>query len=199
MSTQALSLQRIRAVVIGASAGGVEALRNLLPALPAELAVPIFVVLHLPRESRSLLIEIFSPLCELQVREARDKDPIAPGTIYFAPSDYHLLLDTGPQLALSVDAAVNFSRPSIDVLFESAADVYQQQLMGVILTGSNHDGAAGLAAVRRAGGITVVQNPSSAMVPEMPMAALRSGPADFVLTLDEMVELLKTLNREVQT
>lgn len=199
MSTQALSLQRIRAVVIGASAGGVEALRNLLPALPAELAVPIFVVLHLPRESRSLLIEIFSPLCELQVREARDKDPIAPGTIYFAPSDYHLLLDTGPQLALSVDAAVNFSRPSIDVLFESAADVYQQQLMGVILTGSNHDGAAGLAAVRRAGGITVVQNPSSAMVPEMPMAALRGGPADFVLTLDEMVELLKTLNREVQT
>ncbi|WP_394791969.1 chemotaxis protein CheB [Rhodoferax sp.] len=198
MRSPAPSLQHIQAVVIGASAGGVEALLKLLPALPRGLAAAVFVVLHLPRESRSLLVEIFGPVCQLPVREALDKDRIAPGTIYFAPPDYHLLLDTGPQLALSVDEPVNFSRPSIDVLFETAADLYQERLMGVILTGSNDDGTAGLAAVRRGGGITVVQNPGTAVMSEMPAAALRGGPADYVLDLDEMADLLKTLNCGVQ-
>jgi two-component system chemotaxis response regulator CheB len=188
---------RVDAIVIGASAGGVEALMALLPALPAGLPVAVFVVLHLPRDRPSLLAEIFAPKCALPVFEAQDKDVIAGGRIYFAPPDYHLLVDDspyGPQLALSVDDPINYSRPSIDVLFESAADVYGPRLMGIVLTGGNHDGAAGLAAVRRAGGITVVQDPASAQVSLMPASALAMGPVDFVLPLGGMVEMMKMLH-----
>ena len=124
---------RIDAVVIGASAGGVEALSALLPAVPADSRAPVFVVLHLPREKRSLLEEVFRARCQAAVHEASDKDPIEPGTVYFAPPDYHLLIERGPSLALSADGPVNFSRPSVDVLFESAADVYKNRLLGVIL------------------------------------------------------------------
>jgi two-component system chemotaxis response regulator CheB len=185
--------QRVQAVVIGGSAGGVEALATLLPALPAKLAVPVLVVLHLPRERPSLLVDIYAPRCALPVREAQDKEPAEAGTVYFAPADYHLLVDVGPSLALSLDEAVNYSRPSIDVLFESAADVYAERLLGVVLTGASHDGAAGLAAIRRAGGITAVQAPEDAQSRYMPDAALRAGPADFVLPLAQLAELLASL------
>jgi len=185
--------ERVDAVVIGASAGGVEALATLLPALPEGLRAAVFIVLHLPRERPSLLIDIFSTKCALPVQEAQDKEPVAAGTVYFAPPDYHLLLDDGPQLALSADAPEHFSRPSIDVLFESAADLYRERLLGVILTGANQDGAAGLAAVQRAGGITVVQQPQSAQAPFMPEAALRRNAADFVLTLEEIAKLFRSL------
>jgi two-component system chemotaxis response regulator CheB len=183
----------VGAIVIGASAGGVEALSVLLPALPAGLRVPVFVVLHLSRECPSLLAEIFAPKCALQVKEAEDKMRIAPGTVYFAPPDYHLLLDAGPCLALSIDELVHYSRPSIDVLFESAADIYAERLMGIILTGANVDGAAGLAAIHRAGGVTIVQEPQSAQVPLMALSALKITPADFVLPLEEIAGLLRTL------
>jgi two-component system chemotaxis response regulator CheB len=116
-----------------------------------------------------------------------------PGTVYFAPPDYHLLLDQGPQLALSIDELVHFSRPSIDVLFESAADVYAERLLGIILTGANEDGSAGLAAVQRAGGVTIVQEPGSAQVPLMVLSALKRSPPDFLLPLDEIAGLLRTL------
>jgi two-component system, chemotaxis family, protein-glutamate methylesterase/glutaminase len=185
--------RRVAAIVIGASAGGVEALSVLLPAMPAGLQAPVFVVLHLPRERPSLLAEIFAHKCALQVKEAEDKMRVAPGTVYFAPPDYHLLLDAGPRLALSVDELVHFSRPSIDVLFESAADIYAERLMGIILTGANVDGAAGLAAIHRAGGITVVQEPQSAQVPLMALSALKITAADFVLPLEEIAGLLQTL------
>lgn len=184
---------RIDAIVIGASAGGVEALSVLLPALPAGLRTPIFIVLHLPRERPSLLAEIFTRKCALKVTEAEDKMRIEPGTVYFAPPDYHLLLDEGPQLALSIDELVHFSRPSIDVLFESAADIYAERLMGVILTGANDDGTAGLAAIHRAGGVTIVQEPESALVPLMALSALKRTPADFVLPLAEIAALLQAL------
>jgi two-component system chemotaxis response regulator CheB len=184
---------RIDAIVIGASAGGVEALSILLPALPAALGASVFIVLHLPRERRSLLPEIFAPKCALPVHEAEDKMRAEPGTVYFAPPDYHLLLDQGPQLALSIDELVHFSRPSIDVLFESAADVYAERLLGIILTGANEDGSAGLAAVQRAGGVTIVQEPGSAQVPLMVLSALKRSPPDFLLPLDEIAGLLRTL------
>ncbi|MDB5848271.1 MAG: chemotaxis protein CheB [Rhodoferax sp.] len=186
----------VEAIVIGASAGGVEALMALLPALPAGLAAAVFVVLHLPRDRPSLLVEIFRQRCALRVTEAQDKERVANGTVYFAPPDYHLLVDAGPepQLALSVDEPVHYSRPSIDVLFESAADVYGDRLMGIVLTGGNQDGAAGLASVRRAGGITVVQDPATAQVALMPQSALDTGPVDHVLPLPEMVALLHKLN-----
>jgi two-component system, chemotaxis family, protein-glutamate methylesterase/glutaminase len=186
---------RVDAVVVGTSAGGVEALSVLLPALPAGFRAAVLVVVHLPRERPSLLADIFSPKCALPVREAEDKEPVQPGTIYFAPPDYHLLVDKGPRLALSVDEPVHFSRPSIDVLFESATDVYGKSLMGIILTGANADGAAGLDRVRRAGGITAVQSPESAHAPLMPASALKQGPADFVLSLQQLAELLPRIGR----
>jgi two-component system chemotaxis response regulator CheB len=185
--------ERIEAIVIGGSAGAVEALGVLLPALPRQLQAAVFIVLHLPRERPSLLVEIFRSKCSLPVKEAEDKEPVQAGTVYFAPPDYHLLLDRGPQLSLSVDEPVHFSRPSVDVLFESAADVYGVRLMGIILSGANADGAAGLAAVHGAGGLTIVQEPGSAQVPVMALSALERSPADFVLSLEQIAALLRAL------
>ena len=184
---------RIEAVVIGASAGGVEALSQILPALPPSFRPALFIVLHLPRERPSLLVDIYATRCTLPVREADDKEPVEPGTVYFAPPDYHMLVERSRQIALSTDEPVHFSRPSIDVLFESAADVYGNRLLGVILTGGNEDGAAGLHAVHRAGGVTVVQQPDSAQVPLMVVSALQRNPADFVLSLPELAQLLRGL------
>jgi two-component system chemotaxis response regulator CheB len=181
---------RIEAIVIGASAGGVEALGLILPALPAKFGASLLIVLHLPRERPSLLVEIYEKRCALPIREADDKEPIEPGTVYFAPPDYHMLVERNRQIALSTDEPVHFSRPSVDVLFESAADVYADRLLGVILTGANEDGAAGLHAVHRAGGVTVVQQPDSAKVPLMVVSALQRHPADFVLSLPQIAELL---------
>lgn len=183
----------IEAIAIGTSAGGVEALSLLLPALPPGLRAAVFVVIHLPRQRPSHLVEIFQPKCALPVREAQDKERVEPGTIYFAPPDYHLLVDRGPAIALSVDDLVNFSRPSVDVLFESAADVYGSRLLGIILTGASQDGAAGLQAIRRAGGATIVQEPATAQVAVMAESALKQGPADFVLSLEEIAARLVTL------
>ena len=186
-------LQQVEAVVIGASAGGVQALSALSAALPADLRVPCFVVIHLPRESPSLLPEIFSAHCKRPVGEAQDKEPVQAGTVYVAPPDYHLLLDRGPTLALSTDELVHYSRPSIDVLFESAADVYGKGLLGIILTGWNQDGADGLQAVHRAGGLTIVQNPDTAEAPVMPQAALARTAVDYILNLEEIAALLAAL------
>lgn len=193
MSGMDAVLRGIDGIVIGTSAGGVEALSVILPALPANLRASVFVVIHLPRERNSMLVEIFTHRCALPVHEAEDKDVALPGHVYFAPPDYHLLLNRGPQMALSVDEPVHYSRPSIDVLFESAADVYGGKLLGIILTGANADGAAGLNAVHRAGGITVVQRPEDAHSPLMALSALKRTTVDFVLSLDQIAGLLATL------
>ncbi len=184
---------RIDAVVVGTSAGGVEALGEILPTLPAGFRPAVLIVLHLPRERPSLLVQIYENRCALPIREAEDKEPIEPGTVYFAPPDYHMLVERSRQIALSTDEPVYYSRPSIDVLFESAADVYADRLLGIILTGANEDGAAGLLAVHRAGGVTVVQQPDSAKVPVMVVSALQRNPADFVLPLPGIADLLKGL------
>jgi two-component system chemotaxis response regulator CheB len=183
----------VDAVVIGTSAGGIDALSVLLPSLPAEVRVAFFVVLHPPRDRPSLLVDIFARKCALPVREAEDKELVEPGTVYFAPPDYHLLLDEGPRLALSADEPVNFSRPSIDVLFESAVDVYGERVLGNILTGASQDGASGLEAVHRAGGTTVVQHPASAQVALMAVSALKRSRVDFVLPLEQIADLLRAL------
>ncbi|RKH15569.1 chemotaxis protein CheB [Corallococcus sp. CA047B] len=185
---------RVDAIVVGASAGGVDALSTLLPMLPRDFRPALLIVLHLPRERPSLLVEVFSARCALPVHEATDKEPIQPGTVYFAPPDYHLLVDAGvpgPTLALSQDAPVHFSRPAIDVLFESAAAVYGGRLGGIILSGANADGARGLASVREAGGATLVQAPATALVATMPAEALARGPVDFVLPLEQMPAVLR--------
>jgi len=183
----------VDAGVVGGSAGGVEALLAILPSLPAKLRAPVLVVVHQPRDRRSVLAEILDPRCTVPVREAEDKEPIERGTVYLAPPDYHLLVEQGPTLALSADALVHYSRPSIDVLFESAADVYGERLLGMILSGANEDGAAGLAAIAAAGGTTVVQDPETAQASAMPAAALARTAVDLVLSLDEIGGLLSTL------
>ena len=197
--THARALGHIETIVIGASAGGIEALTVILSALPENFGPAVLVVQHLPRGRESLLSEIFKSRCALPVSDAFDKSPIAKGTVTFAPADYHLLVDqeVGPHVALSVDAPVHFSRPSIDVLFESAADVFKQRLMGIVLTGANADGAEGLMAIRKHGGLTVVQDPESAAYPAMPMAAIALQQPDFVLNASAVGQLLKTMKGDV--
>jgi two-component system chemotaxis response regulator CheB len=188
------SLRQVSAIVIGASAGGVEALGVLLPALSAQTRAAVLVVVHMPRRRPSLLKDLFVSRCALAVREAQDKQPVEPRTISFAPPDYHLLVEPNEDgtfsHALSVDEPVHFSRPSIDVLFESAAECWGERLMGVILTGANSDGVQGMEAVSRAGGITVVQDPAEALADTLPAAAVRSGVAQHVLPLAGIAALL---------
>lgn len=181
------------AIVIGGSSGAIDALSILLPALPAGLQAAVIVVLHLPSDRRSLLSDIFSYRCALPVQEAQDQQPIQPGHVYFGPPGYHLLVDRGPRLALSIDPPVNFSRPSIDVLFQSAADCYGERLLGVLLSGANEDGAEGLAAIHAAAGHALVQAPASAAVPAMPDAALALVPSARALTPDEIAAVFAQL------
>jgi two-component system chemotaxis response regulator CheB len=180
-----------QAVVIGVSAGAVEALSALLPALPENFALPVIIVVHLPPDRKSVLAELFQSRCVRPVREAEDKEPIMPGTVYFAPADYHLQVESDRSFSLAADEQVLYSRPSIDVLFETAADAYGAGLVGVILTGANPDGARGLKAVMEADGIGIVQLPASAHAPAMPQAALDACPHALPLTLDQISHYLQ--------
>lgn len=186
------------AVVVGGSSGAIDALMTLLPQLPATLQAAVLVVLHIPRDKPSHLVEIFQPQCALRLREAQDQDRLRPGTVYVSPPDYHLLLDQGPRAALSLDPAVNHSRPSIDVLFESAADLLGERLVGIVLSGANDDGALGAQAVHDAGGLVIVQDPASAPMPAMPLAALARVPAPQVLAPGAIARLLTDLHRQGQ-
>lgn len=180
----ALETYRPQVIAIGASAGAVEALGQLLPRLPASLATPVVVVVHVPADRPSGLAQLFASRCQLPVREAEDKCPLGSG-VFFAPPDYHVLIERTLTLALANDEAVHFSRPSIDVLFESVADSFQQRGMGILLSGASVDGAAGLQRIHRAGGLTWVQTPSTAAVATMPESALALAP-HAVLTADVM-------------
>jgi two-component system, chemotaxis family, protein-glutamate methylesterase/glutaminase len=177
-------------IVIGGSAGTIEALLAILPALPRNYPLPVLIVVHLPPNERSLLPEIFAPRCQLPVKEAEDKEPIRGGTIYFAPPNYHLLVESDFTLSLSSDEPVYYSRPAIDVLFESAADAYGNALRAVVLTGASNDGAAGLQATHRAGGLAFVQNPDTAEAPLMPLSALAACPAARPLDLAQLAHTL---------
>ncbi|HEX2869835.1 MAG TPA: chemotaxis protein CheB [Polyangiaceae bacterium] len=190
--------QQVEAVAIGASAGGVEALSAVLPALNRSCRVPTFVVVHVPRERPSLLSQLFASKCSLAVVEALDKQPIEPGVIYFAPPDYHLLVD-GDHLALSIDDLVHYCRPAVDVLFQSAADRYGPGLLALVLSGANQDGAAGLKYVAAAGGQTLVQRPDCAVAPQMPQAALAAVPDSLALDLKELAATLSALNIDTET
>jgi two-component system chemotaxis response regulator CheB len=183
-----------KAVAIGASAGAVEALSAILPRLPARYRLPVLVVVHVPPDKTSALTELFAAKCALPVREPEDKAPVEPGAIYFAPPDYHLSVERDETFSLSNEEPQLFSRPSIDVLFESAADAYGAGLIAVVLTGANHDGARGLQAVAQAGGIALVQDPAQAMAPTMPEAALAACPSAHVLPLDGVATFLQGLS-----
>lgn len=186
---------RGQAVVIGGSAGSVVVLGELLPGLPARFP-PVLVVVHLPPSHPSLLVEIFAGRCAMRVREAEPFEKIERGSIYFAPSDYHLLVETDGSCALSVGAPVHFSRPSIDVLFESAAYAYGTGLVAVVLTGASDDGARGLAAVEASGGVALVQEPETAEVDTMPRAALAAAPSAHVLSVSRLLSELRVLGQD---
>ncbi|WP_434600947.1 chemotaxis protein CheB [Pseudomonas sp. Z4-7] len=183
----------IEAIVVGASAGGVEALLNIFTPLRKGFSLPVLVVLHLPDERNSQLAQVFRHRLAIPVEEARDKQDIRPGTLYVATPGYHLSIEADRSLSLSLEAPVHHSRPSIDVLFESAADVYGPRLLAVVLTGANNDGARGLARVKELGGITVVQDPKEAQVSTMPEAALTLHEPDHILTLQGIGQLLAGL------
>ena len=175
-----------RLVVIGTSLGGLHALGIILSRLGADFALPIAVVQHRGTEGESAtLTSLLQRRCVLPVSEANDKEPLVGGHIYLAPPDYHLLVDGG-RFALSTEARVQHARPSIDVLFESAADVFGARTLGVVLTGANADGAAGARHIKRRGGHVVAQDPATAEAPQMPTAAIAAGAVDRVLTLDEI-------------
>jgi two-component system chemotaxis response regulator CheB len=179
-------------VVVGASWGGLHALSVLLGALPAGWALPVIVVQHRARTADNLLPELLQDLTTLPVCEVEDKQPLAGGCVYVAPPDYHLLVERG-HLSLSTDPLVRYSRPSIDVMFETAADSYGAGVIGIVLTGANDDGARGLERIAARGGYAIVQDPSSAESPAMPAAAWRAVPTARVLRLEEIVPHLVVL------
>jgi len=183
----------VDAVVIGASAGGLAALSALVSGLPATYRLPLLMVQHVPPTGPTQLVEIFQRKTALKVKEASDKEPVRGATLYFAAPGYHLLVEDDLSLSLSQDDAMHFSRPSIDVLFESAADAWGERVAGVLLTGANEDGAAGLDAIRRAGGTTIVQDPGEAEVATMPLAALQRFAPDYLLPLRDIHRLLREL------
>ena len=192
-AVDAAAARRIEAVVIGASAGGFEALLAVLKGLPAAYPMPLVAVLHLPENHDSRLAELFGYRLSLAVREARDKETLRPGVLYFAPPGYHLLIEADRSFSLSCEERVSYARPSIDVLFDSAADAYGKSLAGILLTGANYDGASGLSGMQIAGALTIVQDPASAEIATMPEAALRKMTPDLILPLAEIHSLLLRL------
>ncbi len=180
-------------VVVGASTGGLKALQVLLSGLPAEFSLSMVIVQHRGKAMDTGLCEFLARSSRLPVTEPEDKEPLLPGRAYLAPRDYHLLVQSG-SFALSTESPVGFARPSIDVLFESAADEYQEGAIGVILTGANHDGARGLAAIKAQGGLTLVEDPVTAVCREMPDAAINLTRVDWILPLQEMAAGLYRLS-----
>lgn len=180
-------------LVIGGSAGSLEPLMAILAALPAGFTAPIAIVIHMLPTQPSHLVALLGRQSARRVVEPEDKEPLEPSTIYVAPPNYHMLIERTHAIALSVDDPVNYSRPSIDVLFESAADAYGKDTIGVLLSGSNADGAAGLKRIADAGGIAFVQKPESAAYAVMPQAALQSLPTAGAYDPSEMATAISKL------
>lgn len=178
------------AVVIGTSAGGLYALTSILEHLPSDYRLPVIIVQHRSKDEKTLLEEVLSQKCAIKIKQADEKEKIKGGTVYFAPPDYHLLIEQDHTFSLTSDNRVNYSRPSIDVLFESAAFVYHKKLVGILLTGANQDGAAGIRRIRKNGGITIAQDPAEALFPIMPQAAISTGCVQHTLTLNGIKSFL---------
>src|SRR5665213_469598 len=172
------------AIVIGASAGGLNALSVIIEGLPADYHLPIIIVQHRSKDERTLLEEIIQQKSKVKVRQANEKDQIENGVVYFAPADYHLLIERDKTFSLSCDERVNYSRPSVDVLFETASDVFKNKLVAVILTGANRDGADGIKCVKKNGGTTIAQQPETAQHGVMPLAAIETGCVQYIFTLE---------------
>jgi len=185
-----------KAVVIGVSTGGVQALERLFSCFTSDFRMATLVVQHQHPHSNNFLAAYLAAHCRIPVHEAFDKEPICAGVAYVAPPNYHLLVESDYTLALASTEKVNYARPSIDELFFTAADVYRSQLIGVILTGANSDGSQGLQRIKSIGGLAIVQDPATAEAASMPQAALHATCVDYVLPIEEIGELLNSINSE---
>ncbi|MFA6483646.1 MAG: chemotaxis protein CheB [Bacteroidales bacterium] len=181
------------AIVIGTSAGGLDALGIILPMLDGRLPVPVIVVQHISASSDSFIVTYFDKLTNLTVKEAEEKEALMPRTVYFAPPDYHVLIESDHTISLSNEEKVNYSRPSIDVLFETASWAYGKRLVGIILTGANWDGAAACEIIKKNGGMIVVQDPKTSAVSRMPESAIERVKPDYILVLEEIGPLINHL------
>lgn len=180
-------------IAIGVSTGGVTALRKLLGELPSNFAVPLLIVQHISPEAGDGLARLLDEQCAIHIKEADEGEKICPGTAYIAPPNYHLLVSAGGELNLSIDPPVSYARPSVDVLFESAAKAFGATAIGIILTGANHDGSQGLKCIHQAGGVSIVQDPADAEAAEMPKAAIAAAQVDHVIPLSEIAPLLRCI------
>ncbi|MBI3134654.1 MAG: chemotaxis protein CheB [Bacteroidetes bacterium] len=187
------------AIVIGVSSGGLNALKLLFSMLPAGFSIPVIIVQHLSPRSDGRWINLLNENSKIHVKEADEKEKIQSGTAYVAPPNYHLLIEKTRTLSLSIDERVNYARPSVDVLFESAAEVYQNELIGIVLTGSNSDGAEGLKRIKENGGLTIVQDPADAESAYMPESAIATTKVDYILTLENIIALLIAIDKQMRT
>jgi two-component system chemotaxis response regulator CheB len=178
------------AIVMGVSSGGMNAMKVIFSLLPKNFKTPIIIVQHIGKQSNNKWIELINNISNISIKEADEKEIIKPGVVYFAPPNYHLLIEKTKSFSLTVDERVNFARPSIDVLFESAAEAYKGKLIGVILTGSSTDGTLGLKRIKKCGGVTIVQDPSTAESDYMPASAIAAITVDYILPLEGIIDLL---------
>lgn len=184
------------AIVIGASAGGLKALKTIVQNLPAAFQTPMLVVQHLSPHSDSFMARYLNQITHMQVKEADEKEPVREGHIYIAPPNFHLLVEEDRSFSLTVDEKVNYARPSIDVLFETASIAWKDRLIGLILTGANNDGSKGMQSIKARGGLTIAQSPQSADSPEMPSAAIECGCIDHILDLSDLAGFLHQLTKK---
>jgi two-component system chemotaxis response regulator CheB len=178
------------ALVIGVSSGGMNAMKVLFSRLPKDFQTPIIIVQHISSRSDNNWINLLNDKGSVRIKEADEKEIIQKGRVYIAPSNYHLMIEKDKTFSLTVDERVNFARPSIDVLFESAAEAYTDRLIGMVLTGSNNDGTKGLKKIKESGGLTIVQDPETAESPYMPRSAIAASRPDYILPLEDIVSLL---------
>jgi len=188
---------KYEAIVIGVSSGGMNAMKVMFSLLPANFSTPIVIVQHIGSHSENLWIQLLNDKSKLEIKEADEKEMIEKGNVYIAPANYHLLIESNKTFSLTIDEKVNFARPSIDVLFESAAEAYQNKLIGVILTGSNNDGSKGIKRIKEYGGLTIVQQPDTAESSFMPEAAIATIQPDYILDLDEIIMLLIEIDKQI--
>ena len=186
-------VRKFKAIVVGSSAGGLNALKTVLRNLNRDFKFPVIIVQHISPDSENYLIHILNDLKRLKVKEADEKEHPLPGYAYVAPPNYHLLVEPDQTFTLTVDERVNYARPSIDVLFETAAEAYREHLIGIILTGANNDGSRGMKRIKELGGLAIVQDPETAEVDSMPRAAILACAVDHVLPLEEIASFLNEL------
>ena len=187
------------AIVIGVSSGGMNAMKVMFSLLPKEFNTPIIIVQHISSQSENLWIKLLNDKSNLYIKEADEKESIEHGKVYIAPPNYHLLIERDKTFSLTIDERVNYARPSIDVLFESAAEAYKNKLIGVILTGSNNDGTNGLKRIQECGGLAIVQNPETSESAYMPASAIAAIQPDYILSLEDIINLLIKTDKQNNT